>query len=147
MKVAVDANVILDVLLKRVPFDAQALPILALAERGGLSAYLCATTVTTIYYLLARHGGAKSARRHVAALLGIFAVAPVDHSVLLAAAQRGWRDYEDAVLHEAAVEVGAEAIITRNASDFRKAEVPVYTPDQFNRLLRTMIESEDRGSV
>lgn len=40
-------------------------------------------------------------------------------------------DFEDAVLHEAAIQAGADCIVTRNIDDFGLAMIPVYTPAQF----------------
>ena len=44
-------------------------------------------------------------------------------------------DFEDGVLYESARRVGAEFIVTRNASDFEKAGIPVYSPDNLNALI------------
>jgi hypothetical protein len=41
------------------------------------------------------------------------------------------------VLHEAAVEDRAEAVVTRNVADFRNARVLVLTPEQFLDKLRS----------
>jgi hypothetical protein len=44
-------------------------------------------------------------------------------------------DYEDAVLHEAARLSGARVIVTRNAADFRRAELPIDSPEELEALL------------
>jgi predicted nucleic acid-binding protein len=137
MKAVLDTNVVLDVLLKRRPFDIQSLPLLVLAEQGAFSACLVTTTVTTAFYVLSHAQGTRIAHGHLAALLDVFEIARVDRPILRAAVQKQWRDYEDAVLHEAALAIGAEAIITRNVSDFKKAKIAVYTPNQFIELLRS----------
>jgi len=45
-------------------------------------------------------------------------------------------DFEDAVLHEAARQVGAQAIVSRNRGDFRGRQLPVYLPEELNRAFR-----------
>lgn len=45
-------------------------------------------------------------------------------------------DYEDAVQVEAARGAAAEAIVTRNIPDFRRASLPVYTPPELLARLR-----------
>ena len=43
-------------------------------------------------------------------------------------AAEGFLDFEDAVLHEAARQADADALVTRNESDFRAAILAVYEP-------------------
>ncbi|WP_446009171.1 PIN domain-containing protein [Candidatus Electrothrix sp.] len=45
------------------------------------------------------------------------------------------KDFEDAVLHEAAVHAGAQHIVTRNTKDFAKASLPVHEPGEFLGIL------------
>ena len=59
-------------------------------------------------------------------LLAIFDVACVDRGVLQGALDLGFLDFEDAVLHEAACNVGAAAIVTRNGKDFARSVLPVF---------------------
>jgi len=44
-------------------------------------------------------------------------------------------DFEDAVLHEAAVLWGAECLVSRNGRDFRRARLPVYAPGELEAVL------------
>ena len=48
MKIVVDTNVVLDLLLDRSPFSDSAARIFSLVENSKVEAALCATTVTTI---------------------------------------------------------------------------------------------------
>ena len=81
-------------------------------DNGRIKGSICATTVTTIYYIAAKDFGRSRAREQVHGLLGLFEVAPVDRDVLDAALDIDFSDYEDAVLHEAARAVGAITIVT-----------------------------------
>lgn len=67
--------------------------------------------------------------------MSLFGVAAVNQAVLVSAIERGMADFEDAVLHEAALQAGAHCIVTRNVDDFSRAEIPVYTPTQFMAAL------------
>jgi predicted nucleic acid-binding protein len=131
MKVLFDTNVILDVLLDREPFSAAASLLLAKAEQGEIAGFACATTITTIYYLAAKILGAKMASCHVQSLLSLLNVAPVNKLVLENAVSSQFRDFEDAVLHEAALLTGVQHIVTRNASDFKNSLIPIHEPEEF----------------
>ncbi len=69
-------------------------------------------------------------------MLSRFEVAPVNRAVIDDALKLGFKDFEDGVMHEAGQHVGAEAIVTRNAKDFKKGSPSVYEPIDLVRLLR-----------
>ncbi len=128
MKVLFDTNVILDVLLAREPHVAVAARLLNLVDTRSIEGVICATTVTTIHYLATKAVGPRKARKHLSALLTMFAVAAVDGKVVADALDLGFPDFEYAVLHQAARAAGCDAIITRNTRDFAKATISVFTP-------------------
>ena len=135
MRILFDTNVVLDVLLARAPHAAAAAALFTRVERGELQGVLCATTVTTIHYLAAKAVGRDLAARHVVTLLDLFDVASVTRAVLTTALDAGFADYEDAVLHEAAVHAGATGIVTRNLRDFERATLPIYGPSELLQVL------------
>jgi predicted nucleic acid-binding protein len=135
LRILVDTNVVLDVLLDRQPHVAASAEILSRTEAGELIGCLCATTVTTVHYLAAQAVGAERALGEVRKILSLFEIAPVNRTVLEAALELGFSDYEDAVLHEAARQVNAQGIVTRNRSDFKRSALPVYTPEELSRAL------------
>ena len=135
MKVLFDTNVVLDLLLDREPFSTTAAQLFSRVEGGEIVGFVCATTVTTIHYLARRAVGNRQARQEVQKLLDLFEVAPVDRGVLEGALASGFADFEDAVLHQAALNVGVGGIVTRNAGDFKRAKIYVYSPEELARLL------------
>lgn len=144
MKVLFDTNVILDVLLNRQPHVEASAEALSRAETGDLSGYLCATTITTLHYLTAKTLGAAQAMTHIRRLLALCEIAPVHRPVLETALDNGFTDFEDAVLHEAARQVASDAIVTRNLRHFRKALLPIYTPEELLQAL-SAIQKEDQA--
>lgn len=63
MNVLIDTNVIVDVLTGRERFFADSSRVLDRAERGDYLAWVCATTVTTVFFLVQRHLGGPLQRR------------------------------------------------------------------------------------
>ncbi len=131
MRVLLDTNVVLDLLLGREPFARDAATVVSLVERSRVEGLLCATTVTTIHYLLTRHLPADAARESVRNLLKLFTIAPVNRAVLEEAQRSKICDFEDAVIVSAARLAGADLILTRNQRDFRRAGMPVLGPDEW----------------
>jgi predicted nucleic acid-binding protein len=135
LKVIFDTNIVLDVLLDREPFSTSAALLFSEVEKGGLSGYLCATTITTIHYLISKALGSSHAQNHVGNLLSLFEIAPVSRAVLEEALRSRFDDFEDAVLHEASIHAGVDAVVTRDSNGFRRATIPVYMPDELLRVL------------
>jgi predicted nucleic acid-binding protein len=135
LRVLFDTNVVLDLLLDRAPFAEASEQILSRVETGELAGYLCATTITTIHYLAAKALGAQRALAEVRKLLALFEIASVNRPILENALESDFSDFEDSVLHEAAMQVGADAIVTRNQSDFRQARLPVHSPEEMIQIL------------
>lgn len=131
MKVLLDTNVVLDVLLDRKPHVADSAGIFRLVEEGKVAGLLCATTLTTLDYLLAQSLGRPDSRAVLVRLMRLFEIAPVTRAVMEGALRSAMADFEDAVLVQAAQQSGADAIITRNPKDFSKASLPVFDPRQF----------------
>jgi predicted nucleic acid-binding protein len=128
VRVLFDTNVVLDVLLARPPHAAVSTILFDHVADKAVHGLLGATTVTTIHYLATKSVGALDAKRHIGTLLGLFDVAAVTRQVLSDALTLGFRDYEDAVLHEAARQADAQAIVTRDPKGFAAAELRIYTP-------------------
>ena len=131
-----DTNVVLDVLLDREPFATIGAHLFSQVERGAMPGCLCATTVTTAHYLMQKALGADQARQKIRNLMKLFEVAPVNRAILEAALASRLADFEDAVLHEAALHVGADGIVTRDPVGFKGARLPVYTPDELWKALQ-----------
>jgi len=130
VKVLFDTNVVLDVLLDRDPHVRVAAKLFALVDNGLVEGSICATTVTTIYYIAAKSFGRARAHNLVHDLLAVFTVAPVDRDVLDRAVDLGFDDFEDAVVHEAARASGMAAIVTRDGAGFANATLPVFDPPE-----------------
>ena len=141
MRVLFDTDVVLDLLFDRQPFSTPAADLFSRVERGEIHGYLCATTVTTVHYLAAKVVGTRRARIEVRRLLTLFEVAPVNRPVLEAALTGAFTDFEDAVIHEAARHVDAQAIVTRNTRNFKRSVIPIHAPSELLRILEVNHET------
>lgn len=128
-RVLYDTNVVLDVLLAREPHLAASAAALSLVETGRVEGYVAAHAVTTLAYLLQRRVGAARSRAILADLLSRLQVAPATERTVRTALAGAFGDFEDAVCHAAALEAGAELIVTRNLADFAAGTVPAVLPE------------------
>jgi predicted nucleic acid-binding protein len=138
MKFLLDTNIILDVLMDRKPFSDHASTLFAAVENGNVTGYLCGTTITTVYYIVSKAMGPKTAKDAIKKLLTIFDVALINRAVIEKALESEFKDFEDAVLYSSACYAGVDAIVTRNERDFSKAEIPVYSPVHAEKILNDL---------
>lgn len=142
MIVLFDSDVILDLLLDREPFSDAAAKIFSRVEKGDITGYVCATTVTTIHYLATKAAGAGKAKKYFQRLLSFLEIAPVNRAVLEGALEGKYDDFEDGVVSEAAHHVGVKAIVTRNVRHYKDSAVPAYLPTQ---ILEMLMAGNDRA--
>ena len=132
MKVLVDTNIVLDVLLKQTPFYNDSFVIFQLADSKCISGVLAAVSLTNIFYLL-RKAKIDSVKVYqtMDKLISLFAVAPVIETTIADALALRWKDFEDAVQYIVAKENKVDFIITRNKTDYKTSEIPCMTPTEF----------------
>lgn len=146
MKILFDTNVILDVILNRQPFAPNAILLVAAVEEKRIQGLLCATTLSTIDYLVSKALGTESSRATLKKLLQLFEVATVDYPVIQTAIESSIKDFEDAVLYEAAKRAGAVGIVTRNKKDFSPVDLPIYLPDELAAIAGLLRVHEEAAS-
>jgi predicted nucleic acid-binding protein len=135
LPVLIDLNVILDVLQRREPFYRASAGVLACAETGAIQGQVAAHSLTTLFYLLARHQSAEQARVTLSQLLSFLSVAAVDQAVIGGALALPYPDFEDAVQMMAAVQSGAAYLVTRNVPDYRYGPLPALEPAELLTLV------------
>jgi predicted nucleic acid-binding protein len=138
MKILLDTNIVLDILLAREPFVDEAREIFLLIENYQAEGFVCATTMTTIHYLIGRQKDKASADEIVLSLLKLFEVASVDKQILQEASHDSGVDYEDSVIYTSAKYAEIDMIITRDKRGFKKSEISILNPKEFLALWKTV---------
>jgi predicted nucleic acid-binding protein len=131
VRVLFDTKIVLDVLLERQPFVGVASELFGLVEHSRIEGLLCATTITTVDYLLTQALPRPDAHQALRKLMALFEIAPVNRAVFEEALASKLTDFEDAVLDQAGRLAGAEVVVTRHQKDFRRASLRVLGPDEF----------------
>lgn len=139
MRVLVDTNIVLDIFLNRQPFAEDANTLLSAIATDQLAGYVCASSLTDIFYIARRQTKSViQGRQAIAMTLSLFEICLVDRPVLEAAFNSELTDFEDAVQIACAVSQGLDAIVTRNPKDFQTNLISVLSiPDLLRQLPRT----------
>lgn len=138
MKILFDTNIVLDLLLDRKPFSDSAATLFSMVENGEITGLLCATTITTIHYLIAKVTSADQAKNALQKLMALFEIAPVNQMIIKQALQRKTSDFEDAVLLESARFSGVDIVVTRDPRGFQDANIKIFSPPELINALNAI---------
>lgn len=136
MKILVDTNIILDVLLKREPHNRAAQVIMTKCAEREITGYLAAHSILNIFYVLRKEYSQAERRKFIRNLCEIFRISDLNaEKIMLAIDNEQFSDFEDCLQEECAVAETVDYIVTRNPADFKQSRVKVVEPDEFMKLL------------
>jgi predicted nucleic acid-binding protein len=128
MRVLVDANVVLDLVLEREPWRTDADRFWRAVGEKHILGGIAASTVTDIFYIVRRAMSLGAAHAAVRTCLDSFEVVTVDRAILERATLLSGSDYEDNVQIACAAAARMDAIVTRDPAGFRQSALPALTP-------------------
>ena len=131
MKILLDTNIVLDILLKREKFFLRSREIFILVEEKKVEGFLSASSFTTIYYLISKYLSKKEADESIEILLKLFDVTYLDKNIIKNAVENNGVDFEDSVIYTSANYEGIDYIITRDKRGFKNSKVECQNPDNF----------------
>lgn len=132
MRILVDTNIVLDVLLRRTDFFNASYNVLKLSTLDKAEAFVTANAITDIYYILRRaNKNADKSKEVIIQLLKLVGIADAIASDIMNALSSKVTDFEDALVGAIARRVKADYIVTRNTKDFSNSPVPAIDPINF----------------
>lgn len=136
MRILVDTNIILDVLLKREPHNKAAQVILTKCADREIMGYLAAHSIPNIFYVLRKDYSQEERRKFIKNLCEIFRISDLNAEKIVSAIDNEqFLDFEDCLQEECAAAETVDYIVTRNSGDFKLSRVKVIEPDEFVKLL------------
>jgi len=131
MKILIDTNILLDIILNRAPFAEFSEQVFVAAKFATIDLFMSATTITDLYYIARKEKGREQTLLLIEDLLQCVDVISVNKAVILHALHTGLPDFEDAVQEGAAKQANISIIVTRNGADFKNSDLDVYSPEEF----------------
>jgi predicted nucleic acid-binding protein len=134
--VIIDNNIILDSLLPNKEFEESAKEINESIAEYDISAYICANSLTDIYYFLRKAHPSARAKAEIATLIETYEIIPLTKADCTAALSLEMNDFEDAIISVCAQKMNVDYIVSRD-KEFLKSDspVPVITPQSFLKYL------------
>ena len=131
-KVFLDANILLDITMKRADF-AQSGKIVSLAVEGTIEAYITPSIVHILGYWLTKAYGNAKAKELILTILTDVTVIDIPHEIVVNALHSKITDIEDALQYFTAMHYNIDYFISRykNLQKQSSPTLPVYTPKEF----------------
>lgn len=129
--VFVDTDIILDLLANREPFNNWATQLFTQADEGSIQVYVSSLTFANLNYILTRQFSSNQARKKLLKFKTLVHVLPVSEKVVELALSSDFKDFEDALQYFTATENSISILLTRNLKDYKAAQIPVMTAEQF----------------
>ena len=131
MKVFIDTNIVLDLLLQRRNFLINAEKIFSLAYKGKIVLYFSALSFGTVTYFLEQKFNKEQTKYKLKEFAKIVKILPFDKHIIEKSLYSNFKDIEDGYQYFTAKENGIPIIVTRNVKDFLVDDISVVTPEEF----------------
>ncbi len=137
MRIFIDANVILSVLLHEYPLFEYSSRILSLADNPKFTLYTSPICLAIAFYFLEKKTGSSAvAKKRIFILEQKIQMAAITgDEVKLALENKQVHDFEDGMQYYAALHQKCKIIVTEDAKDFYYSEIPVLSCENFLKEL------------
>jgi predicted nucleic acid-binding protein len=130
--ILIDTDVCIDFITGRMPWNVEAGKIFEASENGKFIAFISGLTYSNLFYIMRKTYGSQKTLFMLSDLRRLSQVSPISSSAVDWALSSGWKDFEDAIQYQSAVENQCQAIVSRNLDEYIGAtRIPVLTPTDF----------------
>lgn len=133
-KLFLDTNLLLDFVLDRKPFSDQAERIIQLRFTHKKRLFTSALSIANVAYVVRKAG--QNPFLVITEMMEWVEIVSLTKAEFSQTIKSTFKDFEDALQFYAALEVGADVIITRDLKDFSTSSIPVNSPTQYLRTIK-----------
>jgi predicted nucleic acid-binding protein len=130
-RIFLETNVMLDFLGERIPCYDSIARVISFLESNKFTIIVSPISYAIVSYFLSKSEGDRIAVEKLRKFKVISDVCIIDEQTIEKGLNSDFSDFEDALQFYNAVEFNCDIILTRNAKDFKKATLPVMSPDEF----------------
>jgi len=131
VKILVDTNIFLDILLQRPPFFRDSHRIFKMVENGIAEGFIAPITINNIAYIARKSHLPDQIRTFIVVMAETFTICRMDSTTVTRAAELNFTDIEDSLQAAMAESQGCDFIITSNGSDYKHSPVPAISATAF----------------
>lgn len=139
-RILIDTNIALDLIVHRDPFYSKASLLLFVAGTKDLELWMGANQVTDALYIGSNKQSKNQLKEVQNRLLSLHDVVKFCDTTCFQVERMllsDWQDPEDALVYETALNVRADAIVSRDKTGFENSILPVFDYDELFTWLKT----------
>jgi predicted nucleic acid-binding protein len=126
-----DTDICLDLLTGRQPHYTGAARLFTLADQKKIEVFVSSLSFSNIHYILRQEYSIVESRKILTRFKVLTTVLAVNDKIIELALQSDFKDFEDGIQYYTAIENKLRLIITRNLKDYKSAQIPVMTTDEY----------------
>ena len=131
MKVFLDTNVVIDLIISRNPFYKDIAEIVKIAEKKEVKLYKSSLSFVNTFYVASKVNAKELVIESLKKFRIICDVTIIDELNIDKSLLSDFEDFEDSVQYNSAIYHDCEYIITRNKKGFKNSKITVMTPNEF----------------
>jgi len=133
MKIFIDTNILIDLLIKRQPFYTSVAKIFDTAFKKKDKIVISNLSIVNAHYVVKKIEGVqeKALRTALHNICTTCEIAPLNIGVTVKSLISAFKDFEDATQYYCALENACDVIVTNNEKDFKLSSLPVMNSMEF----------------
>ncbi len=131
MKILVDTNIFLDILLQRKPLFKDSQRVFKLVENQLAEGFIAPITINNIVYIARKSHQQDRIKNFITAMSDTFEICQMNSDIVRQAIKLHFSDFEDALQASMAAAHHCNVIITSNISDYQHSPVPAIAANEF----------------
>ncbi|MDX9801200.1 MAG: PIN domain-containing protein [Spirochaetia bacterium] len=133
VKIFIDSDVILDLLIKRNDFESSALLLTKIINKE-IEGFSSPLVFANVYYINTKYEGKSKSIENLRKLRQLMSILTIDQNIIDEALFANAKDFEDSVQYTAAEKNHIDFIITRNKQDYKDSKLPILTAAEFLKI-------------
>jgi predicted nucleic acid-binding protein len=130
-RIFLDTNVMLDLLGERIPFYDSIAKIATLADNKKIQIVVSSLSYATVNYFLTKNESSEKAKEKLRKFKIISEISDLTELIIEKGLNSEFSDFEDSLQYFSALQSNCSIIITRNTKDYKEAELPFMTADEY----------------
>ena len=133
MRLFIDTNVLIDLLIKRAPFYVNVAHVFDMALLRNDKLVISNLSIVNAHYIVKKLAGVTEQALRLALhnICITCEIASFTPNITLNALVSPFKDFEDAIQYYCAMENNCDVILTSNIKDFKLSSLPIMTVDEF----------------
>lgn len=131
MKVFLDNNIIIDLLHEKRDGHNLATNTVNIILKKQYQIVITPLSIANAHYILSSHYKVNDSLKRLEALTKLGSISIMNEPQVKLSFQNKWKDFEDSLQYQSAIEANCDCIITSDKKGFKLSTIEVFTPIKF----------------